>query len=125
MMGVGGNPLCISYDRINSVASIPPMNGIDTSIYDEKCISLGIAERTTKKTNQDDIERLILRHPRLERIHRQTSILRNLNDMAILLEDLHSELLVDEVVLGEQDVERDVVGRRDGADGIGLERRDE
>jgi hypothetical protein len=45
--------------------------------------------------------------------------------MAILLKDLHSELLVDDIVLSEQDIERDVVGRRDGADSVGLECRDE
>lgn len=33
MMGVGGRLLCTSYARINSVASIPPMKGIETSIY--------------------------------------------------------------------------------------------
>lgn len=32
MIGVRKRPLCISYARISSVASIPPMNGIDTSI---------------------------------------------------------------------------------------------
>ena len=45
--------------------------------------------------------------------------------MPVLLQYLDRELLVDEVVLGEEDVEGDVVGRGDGRDGVGLERGDE
>lgn len=85
-MGVGGNPLCISYDQINYVASIPPMNGIDPPIYMERiCQHRPDHNDGEGKAHQKDIERLILQHPRLERIRCQTSILCNLNDMALLL----------------------------------------
>lgn len=32
MMGIGGRVLCTSYARISSVASMPPMKGMETSI---------------------------------------------------------------------------------------------
>ncbi len=76
-----------------------------------------------RRTHKNDIERLSLRHASLERVHRQAPILRDLNSVSVLLQDLHRELLVDEIVLREQDVERDIVWCGDWADGIRLQSR--
>ena len=45
--------------------------------------------------------------------------------MPILLQDLHRQLLVHQIVLREEDVERDVVWCGHGRDGVGFERGDE
>jgi hypothetical protein len=45
--------------------------------------------------------------------------------VTILFENLDSQLLVDQVILGEQDIKRDIVRRGDRADGVGLESGDE
>jgi hypothetical protein len=74
-----------------------------------------------REAYQDDIERLNLGYPPLESIDRQTAVFGNLNGMAILLKDLDGQLLIDQVVFSEQDIERDVVGGRDWADGVGLQ----
>ena len=74
------------------------------------------------KTHKDDVERLALSNPALERVDRDGTVVRDLDHVAVLLEDLHGQLLVDHVVLGEQDVERDVVGGEDRVLRIRLQR---
>ena len=55
-------------------------------------------------THEDDVERPVALHARLERVDRELAVLRDLDLVAVLLEDLHRELLVDEVVLRNEDV---------------------
>lgn len=74
-----------------------------------------------RQAYQDNVERLGLGYPPLESIDRQTAVFGNLNGMAILLKYLDGQLLIDQVIFSEQDIERDVVGRRDWADGVGLQ----
>lgn len=73
-----------------------------------------------KRTYQNDVEPPVPLHSRLERIDRQLSILRNLHKMAVLLENLDRELLVDKVVLSNEDVEGYVVFCDDGCHGVRL-----
>jgi len=115
MIGVGVNPLCISYERISSVASIPPINGMDTSIYKIVRFRFHLLEGMAHK---NDVEWLPLCNSTLESINGQASILRNLNSMAIFFEYLHGQFLVDQVVLSQENVESNIIGSRNGADGV-------
>lgn len=74
-----------------------------------------------REAYQDNVKRLNLSYPPFESIDRQTAVFGNLNGMAILLKYLDGQLLIDQVVFSEQDIERDVVGRRDWADSVGLQ----
>ena len=56
-------------------------------------------------------------HPTLERIDRQTSILRDLDGMTILLQNLHGQLLIDWIVLSEENIEFHVVWGRNRGQG--------
>ncbi len=76
-----------------------------------------------EKTHKDDIERLTLPHSALVSIDGETAILSNLHRMSVLLENLDSEFLVDEIVLGEKNVKGQVIGHENGVDSIGLEGR--
>ena len=102
---------------------MPPMNGIDTSIL--KNVNIHHPPSMQRRTHKNDIERLSLRYASLERVHRQTPVLRDLHGVPVLLQYLHRELLVDEIVLRKKDVERDIVRRGDWADGIRLQSRNE
>ena len=125
MIGVDVRLLCISYDRISSVASIPPMKGIDTSIYNKKRILISEKIILKRLTHQNDIKRLILSHPSFKRINRQTTIFRNLNSMSILFKNLNCQFLVNEVVLRKKDIKGNVVWRRHRTDGVGFQSRNE
>ncbi len=65
--------------------------------------------RSTVWTHKNDIERPISLNAGLERVDRELTILRNLDLVTVLLQDLHSKLLVNQVVLGDQDIVRHVV----------------
>lgn len=85
-----------------------------------------LSHGTRKKgAHQDDIKRLPLRDSSLESIYRQTPILRDLDRMSVLLKYLDRQLLVDEVVLGEEDVEHNVIWCRNRADRVGLQSGDQ
>lgn len=112
MIGTGSSPCDVSYARINSVASIPPINGIDTSILHAKFQpdhSLVVSD----KTYQDDVEWPVPLNSRLERIDCQRSVFGNFHLMPILLQDLHRQLLVDEIIFCYQDIIGHVVLRYD------------
>jgi hypothetical protein len=102
-MGVGVRLLCISYARINSVASIPPITGIETSIYavSGRMVYFRRSRAKACHTHKYDAKRPILLHARLERVYRERPILYSFNCVAILLEDFDGQLLVHEVVLGD------------------------
>ena len=76
-------------------------------------------------TYEDDIKRTITLHARLERVDGQRAILRNLDCMSVLLQYLHCEFLVHQIIFREQNVEYHVVRRCRRADGARLECRDE
>jgi hypothetical protein len=75
--------------------------------------------------HQYDIERFILSHPSFKGINRQATIFRNLNGMTILFKNFDCQFLVNKIVLREKDVEGNIIWRRDRADGIGFQSRDE
>ena len=79
------------------------MKGMETSICSTPPIkhAKGLA---VPSTYEDDIKRLVPLHPRPESIDGQLSVLCDLNTMAILFEDLHCQFLVDQVILGNEDV---------------------
>lgn len=117
MIGTGSSPCEVSYARISSVASIPPMKGMETSIYYTAVIR-ALGKTTMHTTYQDYVERLVPLDTRPERIDGQLSILSDLDTVAILLENLHCQLLVDEVILGDKDVVRHILRCYDRRDRI-------
>lgn len=114
---------------MSSVASIPPMNGIDTSICIPKQLTTPSydhhVESNTRNTHQDDIKRSVTLHPSLERLDSERTVLRNLHLMSVLLQNLDSKLLVDQVVFSDENVIRRIVLCNDGSDSVGLQRGDE
>jgi hypothetical protein len=79
------------------------MIGMDTSIYGE--VRMRDSNKNKRKPYQDDVEGLALADALLERLDRETTVLGDLDVVAIALEELDCQLLVDLVVLGEQNVE--------------------
>ena len=77
------------------------------------------------RTYEDDIKRTITLYARFERVYSQRAILRNLDCMSVLLQYLHREFLIHQVIFREQNVEYHVVRRCRWADGARLECRDE
>lgn len=75
------------------------------------------------KTHQNNIKRMAFCYPLFECINRQSTVLRNLYLVSVLVEDLNGQLLVHDIVLCQQDIEAHARWRCDGANGIGLERR--
>lgn len=67
---------------------------------------------------QDDVEGLVPLDTRPERIESQLSVLRDLDAVAILLEDLHCQLLVDKVILCDEYVIRHILCCDDRRDRI-------
>jgi hypothetical protein len=100
IMGIGGRLLCASYARINSVASIPPMKGIDTSICPIRMTST-YSRQTGSHAYEDDIKGPIPLHTGSEGVHRKRPILCNLDCVPVLFEDFDGQLLVHQVVLGK------------------------
>lgn len=93
IMGTGARLLCVSYARINSVASIPPMKGMDTSICTIRMTS-AYSRQTGSNSYEDDIKGPIPLHPGSKSVHRKRPILRDLDRVPILFEDLDGQLLV-------------------------------
>ena len=69
-------------------------------------------------THKNDVERPVPLHTSLERVHRKLTVLRDLDLVTVLLEDLYSELLVHQVVFGDQDVVWHIVLGHDWRDRI-------
>jgi hypothetical protein len=100
------------------------MKGIETSIY-HQIPQFRSGPKKPRGTYKDNVKRPITLHARLERVDSKRSILRNLDRMPILLQYLHCELLVHQVIFREQNVEYHVVRRSRRTDGARLESRDE
>jgi hypothetical protein len=104
MIGVGLRPFCFSKERISSVASRPPITGIDTSIYDLISTTQPNAIKIFK-SYQNDIEGLSLCNAALEHLERHASVLDDLNSMPpVMLEDLTGNALGNNVIVSKQDV---------------------
>lgn len=88
MIGTRGRFLVASYRRMCSVASIPPMNGIDTSIW-RGAMSVTRPKETLNNTHKDDVVRLVALASRDEAIDRKLAVLGNLYYVTVLLENLH------------------------------------
>ncbi len=88
---------------------------METSIYK----IVGFRFHSLKEmAHKNDVEWLPLCNSTLESINGQASILRNLNSMAILLEYLHGQFLVDQVVLSQENVEGNIIRCRNRANGV-------
>lgn len=94
--GVGVRLLCVSYVRINSVASIPP-------IIVHCGVSGAVIRAKACRKHKYDVKRPILSHARFERVHSKRPVLHNLDCVPVFQEDLDDHLLVHEVVFSEQD----------------------
>ena len=82
-------------------------------------------EHSGKSTYKNNIKWFALCHPCLEGVDSQASVFSDLDGMAVLLEDLDGQLLIHQVIFRQQNVEGDIIRRRDGADGVGLQCRDQ
>ena len=69
---------------------------------------------------QNDVKRSVLLNPGLERLDSQGPVLGDFDNVTVFLENLHRQFLVDQVVLREENVKRDIVDSGYRANGARL-----
>ena len=79
----------------------------------------------SEDTYENDIKRSVLLNSSLERLNSQRPVLSDFNNVAVFFENLHRQFLVDQVILREEDVKRDIIRSGYRANSARLQSRNE